>query len=201
MIDIASQRFVDPASNAILARVLGPRKALFLDRDGVINVDHGYVHEPDSTEWVPGIFEAVAGAVAEGYLPVVVTNQAGIARGYYSEEQFRAYTAWMHAEFAARGTPLLATYFCPHHPQAGIGSYARACECRKPRPGMLLQAIADWTLLPAASTLIGDKPSDIAAARAAGVPSSRLITGCMIPQWPIKAGTDPFGLHGDGTIE
>src|SRR5690606_1314353 len=89
----------------------GPHRALFLDRDGVVNVDHGYVHTPGRTEWVPGIFELARAARAAGYVLVVATNQAGIARGYYDEEQFRAYTRWVHARFAEEGAPLLATYY------------------------------------------------------------------------------------------
>lgn len=150
-----------------------PRRALFLDRDGVINIDHGYVHSQERTDWVPGIFELAALAGSVGMVCVVVTNQAGIARGYYDEAAFRAYTGWMHAEFHARGAPLLATYFCPHHPQAGAD--ANACFCRKPEPGMLLAAIRDFDIDAARSLIIGDKPSDIEAAAAAGVGFSILM--------------------------
>lgn len=160
---------VDPAAERLLAAAGAPRRALFLDRDGVINVDHAYVHRAGDTDWVPGIFTLVAAAAAAGFLPVVVTNQAGIARGLYDEATFRDYTAWMHAEFARRGAPLLATYHCPHHPTAGIGPLRVACSCRKPAPGMLLRAIADWGIVPAASVLLGDKTSDLEAAHAAGV--------------------------------
>src|SRR5690606_24836828 len=130
--------FLDPAAEALLAAAPMPRKALFLDRDGVININHGYVHAPERTDWVPGIFELVADAHARGYLPIVVTNQAGIGRGHYDEAAFLAYTGWVHAQFAQRGAPLLATFWCPHHPDAGIGGYRVACNCRKPEPGMLL---------------------------------------------------------------
>ena len=96
--------FLDPAADAILAAASAPRRALFLDRDGVINVNHGYVHTAALTEWVPGVFELVAEAHARGYLVIVVTNQAGIGRGYYDEAVFLEYTAWMHARFAERDT-------------------------------------------------------------------------------------------------
>ena len=158
----------------MLASTPTPRKALFLDRDGVININHGYVHAPDQTEWVPGIFELVVDAHARGYLPIVVTNQAGIGRGLYDEAAFLDYTAWMHAQFAARGTPLLATFWCPHHPEAGIGGYRVDCDCRKPRPGMLLGAIAQFDIEPARSLMIGDKQGDLDAAAAAGVPARLL---------------------------
>ena len=159
---------------AVLAATPAPRRALFLDRDGVININHGYVHAPEQTDWVPGIFELVAKAHVRGYLPIVVTNQAGIGRGLYDEAAFLAYTAWMHAQFAARGTPLLATYWCPHHPEAGIGDYRVDCDCRKPRPGMLLQAIERFGIDPSRSLMIGDKQGDLDAAAAAGVPARLL---------------------------
>ena len=165
---------LDPAADVLLAATTAPRQALFLDRDGVININHGYVHTAANTDWVPGIFEVVADAHARGYLPIVVTNQAGIGRGLYDEAGFLAYTAWMHAQFAMRGTPLLATYWCPHHPDAGIGDYGVECDCRKPRPGMLLQAIERFDIDPSRSLMIGDKQGDLDAADAAGVPARLL---------------------------
>lgn len=147
----------------------GPHKALFLDRDGVINVDHGYVHKPEQTEWVPGIFDLARAARAAGYVLVVVTNQAGIARGYYDEAQFKAFTYWIHACFEAEQAPLAATYFCPHHPEAGIGDLRVVCGCRKPRPGMILAAARRFGLSLADSVLVGDTESDIDAAAAARV--------------------------------
>lgn len=146
-----------------------PTRALFLDRDGVINVDHGYVHRPEDTEWVSGIFDLCATARDLDYALVVVTNQAGIARGYYSEEQFQQYSDWLRSQFEQRGTPLLAIYYCPHHPTEGVGEYRRACRCRKPEPGMIERARDELQLDLAASALIGDQPSDIVAARTAGV--------------------------------
>jgi D-glycero-D-manno-heptose 1,7-bisphosphate phosphatase len=163
VIDAASERALPPA----------PRCALFLDRDGVINVDHGYVHSQARTEWVPGIFELVGLAASAGLVCVTVTNQAGIARGLYDETQFRRYTEWMHGEFRDRGAPLLATYYCPHHPAAG--AHATECACRKPAPGMLLSAMRDFDIDPARSLLVGDKPSDIKAAAAADLGFSILI--------------------------
>lgn len=147
----------------------GPRRALFLDRDGVVNANHGYVHTPEQTDWIPGIFELARVARGRGYLLVVVTNQAGIGRGYYTVAQFQDYTRWMHAQFAAQGAPLAATYYCPHHPQAAVGALKAACGCRKPAPGMLLRAAADLDIDLATSLLLGDALSDIEAAAAAGV--------------------------------
>jgi D-glycero-D-manno-heptose 1,7-bisphosphate phosphatase len=173
-----AQPFVDTETASMLPDA--PRRAIFLDRDGVINVDHGYVHSPERTDWMPGIFDLVVEAVAQGVVCVVITNQAGIARGYYDEVEFRRYTEWMHAEFRLRGAPLLATYHCPHHPEAGL--HAGPCTCRKPAPGMLLAAIRDFEIDPACSLLIGDKAGDIEAASAAGVGASILLhaDGCDV---------------------
>ena len=145
------------------------RKALFLDRDGVINVDAGYVHSAEQTQWIPGIFELCRAARDLGYALVVVTNQAGIARGYYDEAQFAAHSAWLLGQFALRGLKLAAIYHCPHHPTEGIGELRRECDCRKPRPGMILQAQRELDIDLSASALLGDKDSDLEAGRAAGV--------------------------------
>lgn len=151
------------------------RRALFLDRDGVINVNHGYVHSPGQTQWVPGIFELCLAAHAAGFLLVVITNQAGIARGHYTEQTFRDYTHWMHGQFEARGAPLAATYYCPHHPTAGLGVAMIECACRKPKPGMILAAAAALELDLAESIMIGDSDSDVLAAAAAGVGKAFLL--------------------------
>lgn len=163
--------FVDPETVASLPPA--PRRALFLDRDGVINVDHGYVHSRERTDWMPGIFETVAAATTAGLVCIVVTNQAGIARGYYDDAQFRRHTAWMHAEFRSRGVPLLATYYCPHHPDAS--PFACPCACRKPEPGMILAAAKDFDIDTAQSLMIGDKLSDIQAAEQSGIVNSLLV--------------------------
>ena len=146
-----------------------PRRALFLDRDGVINVNHGYVHTVDATDWVPGIFDLARHAYDTGWVLVVVTNQAGIARGYYSRADFVEYTRWMHAEFARHGAPLLATYYCPHHPEGKLEALRVNCNCRKPKPGMLLAAVSDWNISPARSSMVGDHDTDLQAAHAAGI--------------------------------
>jgi D-glycero-D-manno-heptose 1,7-bisphosphate phosphatase len=145
------------------------RPALFLDRDGVINVDHGYVHRPEDFEFMPGIFKLVRAANERGYLVVVVTNQAGIGRGYYSEAQFLSLTEWMKERFKAESARIDAVYFCPFHPEHGVGEFRRESECRKPGPGMLLQAEKDLDIDLRGSILVGDKPSDMAAGKAAGV--------------------------------
>jgi len=145
------------------------RKALFLDRDGVINVDHGYVCSPERTEFIVGTFDLCRAARQRGYLIVVITNQAGIARGYYSEQDFHLYMDWMRSVFVEQGVPLDAVYYCPHHPTDGIGDYLCACECRKPEPGMIIAAQRDLGIDLKRSVLVGDKPSDLEAGYAAGV--------------------------------
>lgn len=145
------------------------RPALFLDRDGVINVDHGYVHTPEEFQFIDGIFDLVSAANRSGYLVVVVTNQAGIARGYYSEAQFHDLTHWMRDRFVEHGGQIDGVYFCPYHPEHGIGEYCRESEFRKPAPGMLLKAQSELGIDLELSIFIGDKPSDMAAGRAAGV--------------------------------
>jgi D-glycero-D-manno-heptose 1,7-bisphosphate phosphatase len=147
-----------------------PRGALFLDRDGVINVDHGYVHQVDRFEFVPGIFDLVRFWATELEQPVVVaTNQSGIGRGYFDERTYADLTRWMCERFAAEHAPIARVYHCPYHPQHGIGEYRRDHPWRKPNPGMFLQAASDLDLDLAQSALVGDRMSDIAAAVAAGI--------------------------------
>ena len=144
------------------------RPALFLDRDGVINMDHGYVHRPVDVEFLDGIFELVAEAKRAGFLVVVVTNQAGIGRGYYSEADFQELMDWMKSRFVEHSGQIDAVYFCPYHPEHGVGKYLRESDCRKQDPGMLLQAQRELDIDMERSILIGDKPSDMMAGLAAG---------------------------------
>jgi D-glycero-D-manno-heptose 1,7-bisphosphate phosphatase len=156
-------------------------RALFLDRDGVINHDAGYIHRPKDVIWVPGIFDLCRTALALDYRLVVVTNQAGIGRGLYTQAQFDDLTAWMMREFAARETPLSAVYSCPYHPEHGLGDYRREHEDRKPAPGMLLRAARDLGLDLSRSVLVGDRCTDIAAAQAAGLRQAFLLIGTDDP--------------------
>jgi D-glycero-D-manno-heptose 1,7-bisphosphate phosphatase len=147
-----------------------PRPALFLDRDGIINVDHGYVHRREQFEFIPGIFELARYTANELRWPiVVVTNQAGIGRGLFDEADFQTLTRWMCERFAAEGSPIARVYHCPYHPEHGIGPYRQDHPWRKPRPGMILQAAADLGLDLLRSAIIGDAMSDIEAGAAAGV--------------------------------
>ncbi len=153
-----------------------PRPAAFLDRDGVINRDHGYVYRIADFEFLDGALAAAAELAQAGYAVVVVTNQAGIGRGMYTEADFDRLTDWMRARFAGAGAPLAGVYHCPHHPTLAQGTLRQACNCRKPAPGMLLDAARDLGLDLAASVLFGDKCDDMRAARAAGV-GQRVLLG------------------------
>jgi len=144
-------------------------RALFLDRDGVINLNHGYVHTREHFDFVDGIFDVCHKAKRWEYLLIVVTNQAGIGRGYFSEEDFHRLTDWMLEQFRHRDAGISKVYFCPYHPEHGIGEYKRESPCRKPNPGMLLAAASDFDLDLAACVLVGDKASDVEAGRTAGV--------------------------------
>lgn len=147
------------------------KPALFLDRDGVVNGEVDYLHKIEDVRWVPGIFDLCRAAIAKGYAPVIVTNQAGIGRGLYTEADFSALMDWMRTTFKAEGCPLAGVYHCPHHPTKGQGGYLRDCDCRKPLPGMFLQAAKDLDLDCAKSLMVGDKRADLQAAQAAGVPT------------------------------
>ncbi|WP_175968310.1 D-glycero-beta-D-manno-heptose 1,7-bisphosphate 7-phosphatase [Burkholderia sp. BCC0322] len=166
------------------------RKALFLDRDGVINVDYGYVHRQQDCVFVDGIFDLVQLANATGHRVVVVTNQAGIGRGYFSELQFVAFMNWMRRSFEERGARIDRVYFCPHHPEAGIGRYRQACACRKPQPGMLNDARRDLDLDMSTSILVGDKRSDLDAGARAGVGRRFLFVGDRPGRAETESGID-----------
>ncbi len=153
------------------------RRALFLDRDGIINIDHGYVHRPEQVAFVPGIFALCRLAAARGLLLVVATNQSGIGRGLYTEGDFHALMRWMGERFARERAPLHAVEFCPDHPEHGIDPYRRENLRRKPGPGMLLDAAAAHGIAPGASLMLGDKASDMQAALAAGIGTRILASG------------------------
>lgn len=156
-------------------RTLPVRRALFLDRDGVINVEKNYVHRIQDFEFLEGIFDVCRLAKQQGMLTVVVTNQAGIGRGYYSEEEFFALTDWMRKRFVEESAPIDAVYYCPFHPRHGVGVYQRDSYDRKPNPGMILRARDEFGIDLSRSILIGDKGSDIMAAKAAGMGFTMLL--------------------------
>jgi D-glycero-D-manno-heptose 1,7-bisphosphate phosphatase len=151
-------------------------KALFLDRDGVINRELGYVYRREDFHFRDGIFQLCRAATTLGYGLVVSTNQAGIARGYYTESDFHILTSWMVGEFAREGVTIARVYYCPYHPVHGVGKYRCDSPRRKPNPGMLLQAQAELSLDLRLSVLIGDQLSDIQAGTAAGVGTQILLS-------------------------
>ena len=156
------------------------RPALFLDRDGVINVDHGWVGTRERFEWVPGARESIAAASDAGVHVFVVTNQSGIARGHYTEAEFTALSAWMTNEIRAAGGTIDDMRHCPFHPDAPLDAFRQASPWRKPEPGMLLDLIHHWELEPARCALIGDQPSDAAAAAAAGIAAHHFAGGDLL---------------------
>ena len=145
------------------------RPAIFFDRDGVLNVDVNYLYKTEDFQWIAGAKEAIKYYNDQGYLVFVVTNQSGVARGYYSEADVHNLHKWMQQELAAAGARIDAFYHCPHHVQGSVVEYSLDCGCRKPAPGLLLQAMEEWPVNKDQSLLIGDKPSDIEAAQAAGI--------------------------------
>jgi D-glycero-D-manno-heptose 1,7-bisphosphate phosphatase len=145
------------------------KRAIFLDRDGVININHGYVYQQENFNFVDGIFDLVKEANNQNYLVIVITNQAGIARGYYSENDFELITNWMIAQFSAKGCNIDSVYFSPYHPTQGIGNYLKDDISRKPNPGMILDAVKDFNINLNKSLLIGDKITDIQAGISAGI--------------------------------
>lgn len=184
------------------------RRAAFLDRDGVINIDRGYVYRKEDFEFVPGMLEGARRLHEGGYLLVVTSNQSGIGRGLYTEADFDELTTWMKRRFAEAGAPLAGVYYCPHHPTEAVGNYRRECDCRKPAPGMLLAAARDLDIDLRSSAMLGDKTSDLEAALAAGVPL-RVLLGTdarevpALPSSPGLATATSRGLldaAGDGSL-
>jgi len=170
--------------------------AAFLDRDGVINVDHGYVHRVADFEFSPGVLSACRQLHLAGYRLIVVTNQAGIAYGYYDERAFETITEWMKLRFIEAGAPLTAVYYCPHHPEGKVAQFTRQCACRKPEPGMILQAIREHRIDASKSFLVGDKESDLAAAASAGVARRYLISHAP-PHAPLAGAPREFRSLGE----
>ena len=147
------------------------RRALFLDRDGVINIDHGWVGTRERFEWMPGALAAIAHATQQGWHVFIVTNQSGVARGHYTEDDVRTLMTWIRDQALAAGGTIDDYRYCPHHPEAALPQYRLVSDWRKPAPGMILDLLRAWNLDPANCILIGDQPTDLAAATAAGMPA------------------------------
>lgn len=152
-------------------------KALFLDRDGVINIDHGYVHKVKDFYFVEGIFDLTREAVTKGYLIFIITNQSGIGRGFYSINDFNLLTNWMCKRFIAEGVTVSKVYYSPYHPTHGKGKYKQDHMSRKPNSGMIDQAAAEFHIDLSESILIGDKLTDIQAGKSAGIGTNILYQG------------------------
>lgn len=166
---------------------LAAKRALFLDRDGVIHVDRGYVHRIEDVEYIDGIFDLARAAVSLDLILVVVTNQAGIGRGYYSESDFFQLMVEIRKRFEDERAPLSAVYHCPHHPEHGIGAYQFDCQSRKPNPGMLLKAAREHRIFLGGSALLGDRETDMIAGARAGLAERLLVN--KVPPNPESAAT------------
>lgn len=171
------------------------RPAAFVDRDGVINEERAFVHRPEDFVFLPGATGALRLLQEAGYRLVVVTNQSGIARGLYTEADYLALTAHMRSDLKASGIHLDAVQYCPHLPDAPVARYRMECECRKPKPGMLLEAIEALDIDPPASLLVGDRLSDVQAARAARVGRCYLVRSGY--ELPAEAVEQADGVYDD----
>jgi D-glycero-D-manno-heptose 1,7-bisphosphate phosphatase len=162
------------------------RPALFMDRDGCLIEEMGYINHPSRVRVLPRTPEAIARLNAAGIAAVMATNQAGIARGYFSNKTLAAVNAELERQLGALGARLDALYVCTHHPTAGEPPYRETCECRKPKPGLLLRAAAELGLDLSRSIMVGDKPSDVEAGQAAGAATVLVLTGYGRGEWEYR---------------
>lgn len=156
------------------------RPAAFLDRDGVLNRDDGYVHRIDQVSWIDGAIEAVRWLNDAGYYVFVITNQAGVAHGYYGEETIHELHGWMANELQSQGAHVDAFEYCPYHPEGAVDRYRRISEFRKPAPGMIRRLQQEWPTIPSGSFVIGDRDTDMEAAAAAGLQGFKFPGGNLL---------------------
>ena len=152
---------------------LSLHRAVFFDRDGTLNVDIHYLYRPEDFQWIPGAIEAIKYCNDHGYLVIVVTNQSGVARGYYTEADIHQLHDWMNADLAKYGAHIDAFYYCPHHPQGSVPAYTMDCACRKPGTKMIDDACKEYTIDRTQSFMVGDKAIDTACAENSGVQGIR----------------------------
>ena len=156
------------------------KKAVFFDRDGTLNVDIHYLHRPEDFIWIEGAKEAIKYVNDQGYLAILVTNQSGIARGYYPEEDVRKVYDWMNAELARIGAHLDALFFCPHHPEGKVPAYTKVCDCRKPATGMIDKACEAYRIDRSKSYFVGDSDGDMECADRANLTGIRYTSGSLL---------------------
>jgi D-glycero-D-manno-heptose 1,7-bisphosphate phosphatase len=149
-----------------------PRPAVFLDRDGTLNHDTGYIYRIADFRWLPGAVNAVRALNESGYYVFIVTNQSGVGRGLYDEAAVCNLHDWMTGELRTAGARIDDIRYCPHHPEATVAVYRTVCSCRKPAAGMLLDLMAAWPVVRGGSIMIGDRESDAEAGKAAGIASA-----------------------------
>jgi D-glycero-D-manno-heptose 1,7-bisphosphate phosphatase len=170
---------------------VGHRPAVFIDRDGTLTEEVGYVNHPSRLRLLPRAAEAIRRLNAAGVAAVVVTNQAGLARGYFSDDILRATNEALIAQLKDAGAHLDGIYVCPHHPTEGVPPYRAQCDCRKPAPGLLQRAAADLDLDLTVSTMVGDKASDLVPGRAVGARAVLVLTGYGLGEWEYRRAQFP----------
>lgn len=177
---------------------LSGKGAVFFDRDGTLNVDTGYLYRIEEFRWIEGAVDAIRYCNEKGWPVIVVTNQSGVARGFYPEEAVGKLHLWMQEELKKQGAHIDAFYYCPHHPEGIVPGYAGECSCRKPAPGLVERACREHGIHAGASILIGDKEQDMECARRAGMRGIRFLGGNLLET--LRRGLIREGFHAPGNF-